>query len=168
MNRPMYVMLVGLPGSGKSYLAKQIIDQIPVGWYLIGTDWYIDHVAMEQGKTYNRVFHDNIAAATKTMNEDRQFALRGGHPIVHDQTNLTVKSRANKMSGIPADYVKIAVWCSVDESVRQARMVNRPGKIIPEYVDKQMRDSEEQPMLAEGFNCVVAAEAWERAIGRYV
>jgi cytidylate kinase len=167
--RPMYIMLVGLPGSGKSHLVKEIqLKFSSVSWWVVSTDDYIEGVAKDGGLTYNEVFKDNIDIATKSMNVMREIVLENRCNIIHDQTNLTAKSRAKKLVDIPKEYVKIAIWCQVDEAVRQERLSNRPGKIIPKHVDSQMVSSVEQPRLAEGFEWVVAAEIWETAVKPYV
>jgi len=167
--KPIYIMMAGLPGSGKSYAAEQIKSTFPeANWRFLSTDAFIDLCAGLRNETYNAVFHECISDATRNMNDARGRFLSSGKNIIHDQTNLTVKSRAKKLVGIPKEYTKIAIWCKVDETVRQERLLNRPGKSIPKHVDMQMRNSEEQPMLSEGFNGVVSFTIWESALREYL
>ena len=167
--KPIYIMMAGLPGSGKSYAAEQIMDIFTnVNFEYVSTDAFIENEARIANKTYAEMFQSTIDTATKVVNSWRQDFLDCRLNIIHDQTNLTVKSRAKKLVGIPKEYTKIAIWCKVDETVRQERLLNRPGKSIPKHVDMQMRNSEEQPMLSEGFNCVVLSTIWKSALREYL
>ena len=168
MNRPLYIMLIGLPGSGKSYLAEQIFaaftDRL---WCWISTDNYVDQVAEAAKKTYSEVFAQVIDGATQAANADRKLGFKLRENIVHDQTNLTVSSRAKKLASVPKGYAKIGIWCQVSEPMRQARLAERPGKVIPQDVDKRMVASLEQPTLAEGFHVAVCSSIWRQVIEAY-
>src|ERR1700733_3311757 len=108
--KPLYIMLIGLPASGKTTLARKIAKEYPGRyWHFVSTDDYIETVAADSGTTYDAVFKEGIDAATKDMNEQRAEALRLRHDIIHDQTNLTVKSRARKLASIPGDYLRIGI-----------------------------------------------------------
>jgi adenylate kinase family enzyme len=101
--KPLYVMLIGLPGSGKSTLAKVIQAAHPgANWHVVSTDDYIEAEAAKRGTTYDAVFKETIDEATTRMNVLRGEAMAARRNIIHDQTNLTIKSRARKLAGIPA------------------------------------------------------------------
>ena len=172
--RPLYIMLVGLPGSGKSYIERQLRIK---AWYIapgglafacgVGTDGYIETCAERDGKTYTEVFNKYIDAATKEMAAARKSALKAAWNIIHDQTNLTIKSRAAKLADIPRDYIKIAVFCHVDEATRQIRIAIRPGKTIPPHVDENMRENLQIPTVDEGFDFVLYSEEIINFVLRY-
>jgi len=152
---PVYIMLVGIPGSGKSsWVAKQNFDWNKTR--IISTDNIIDRKAQEMGKTYSDVFSDSIKDATQQMNRDLKMAIANGDDIIHDQTNLTAKSRAAKLSQIPANYRKIAVYFATpNEKELQRRLSSRPGKTIPSHVVSSMIAQLQPPTRAEGFDEVV-------------
>lgn len=149
---PWFVMMVGLPGSGKSTLVGKFIN--PAIFDLLSTDLYIETMASIHGLTYNEAFPKYIDDAQKAFNRQLQDSLDDGFNIVHDQTNLTMKKRKRILDQIPSSYYKVCVWVSCPFSIAMERS-NRPGKIIPEHVMKTMNDSLQEPKLIEGFDDVI-------------
>lgn len=154
---PTYTMLVGVPGSGKSsWLAKQ-----PFDWsntVLLSTDNIIEMRANEQGKTYSEVFQQEIKAATAQMHQQMQHAIKHKLNIVHDQTNLTAKTRAGKLAQIPSTWHKVAVYFPTPPDAElKRRLASRPGKTIPANVVLGMKSQLEMPSESEGFDQVIQA-----------
>jgi tRNA uridine 5-carbamoylmethylation protein Kti12 len=149
---PMYIMMVGLPGSGKSTMVTKLVH--PAKYQLLSTDAYITMWADQQGLTYNEGFKSLIGPAQENFYAELKDALFSHANIVHDQTNLTVKKRASILSKIPNYYYKVACVVTCSERERQIRLGNRPGKVIPVDVDKQMIESFIEPTLSEGFHHV--------------
>lgn len=146
-------MMVGMPCSGKSTFIEKFSNKFN-DFVIISTDNIIEDRAKEQGKTYNEIFKSEIKSATKEMNEKLAQAIQNGDNIIWDQTNLTVKSRKSKLSSIPKDYQKVAMYVETDLETIKARNT-RPGKIIPESVIDNMWGSVEVPNIAEGFHAVL-------------
>lgn len=147
------IMLVGMPCSGKSTFIEKFSNKFN-DFIVISTDNIIEDRAEKQGKTYNEIFKDEIKSATKEMNERLAQAIQNGDNIIWDQTNLTVKSRKSKLSSIPKDYQKVAMYVETDLKTIKDRNV-RPGKIIPESVLDNMWGSIEVPSITEGFHAVL-------------
>ena len=148
-------MLVGIPGSGKSTWIKQ---NVPEGAVVLSTDAYVEAYAAEQGKSYDDVWESYVKRATALMERDLVSAVNAGVDIYWDQTNLTIKARANKLRKIPDTYEKIAVLFQMpSDHVLEHRLVMRPGKTIPEAVMAGMREGFESPLETEGFNEVTIA-----------
>ena len=161
--KPLYVMLIGLPAAGKTTLRNRIVEAYPgKEWCHVSTDDYIDGVAAKQSATYNDVFQSVIDVAQKAMNAELQAVLSTKRNILHDQTNLTVKSRAKKLSCVPKIYLKIGLLVQTDAEERETRLANRPGKKIPLGVDQKMILTYEEPTLNEfdvfihGCDCLEA------------
>jgi predicted kinase len=152
---PTYTMLIGVPGSGKSsWLARQPIDW--TNTVIASTDNIIQQRAEDQGKTYSEVFQQEIKSATAEMNKTIRDALAAGHNVIHDQTNLTAKTRASKLAQIPMVYAKLAVFFPTPSDEELARrLAGRPGKTIPAKVVLGMKSQLEKPTQAEGFDRVV-------------
>lgn len=152
---PTYTMLVGVPGAGKStWLANQAIDWSNT--VLASTDNVIERRAQEQGKTYSEVFQKEIKSATQQMEQQIQDALAQGLNVIHDQTNVTAKTRAVKLATVPVTYEKVAVFFPTPPDAElKRRLENRPGKTIPMNVILAMKSQLEMPSEAEGFDEVI-------------
>lgn len=143
-------MMIGVPGSGKTTWIKNNKHNAVV----LSTDDYIERVAEKQGKTYSEVFKDAIGPATDQMEKDLIQAIRNERDIIWDQTNLTAKTRKGKLSRMPKNYRKVAVYFSVPQDLRD-RLASRPGKVIPEPVIISMINQLQPPTKEEGFDEVV-------------
>lgn len=146
---PKCYQLIGVPGAGKSTWIK---DQIwALGLTIVSTDAFVEDYAREQGKTYSEVFEEYMPTAVNLMAEQVVRAREHGHTIIWDQTSTTVKSRARKFNMLP-DYEHIAVVFRTPEHTElMRRLMNRPGKEIPDHVIASMIASWEEPTEEEGF-----------------
>jgi predicted kinase len=149
------VMLVGIPTSGKStYVDKLLSLDYWKNSVVLSTDYYIEFYAKEQGKTYNEVFDEHIKEATKMLDNLLKFAIDNGKDIIYDQTNLSIKTRKNKLSRIPSEYHRGAVYFEISLEEALKRNENRKGKYIPKSVIKRMYHQFEIPTKNEGFEWV--------------
>lgn len=151
--KPIIYILIGVPGSGKStWLAKQDLTNAVI----VNVDQYIDSYAKNHGLTYSDVFADQIKNAMRLSRLDLRNALRAGKNIFVDQTNLTVKSRKQKLDQVPKGYIKIAVvFPAPNDKELQRRLDSRPGKDLPDYVMRSMKNNFTRPRRGEGFNKVI-------------
>lgn len=145
-------MLIGVPGAGKSTWIKNHKHNAVV----LSSDDYIEKVAAKQGLTYNDVFKDAIPGAAANLKRDLKSAIENGQDIIWDQTNLTVKSRREKLKMIPDDYHMVAVFFSVPPDLRE-RLAGRPGKTIPDPVILTMISQLTPPSKEEGFDEIIYA-----------
>ncbi len=148
---PYIVVLCGLPGSGKSTFRENFRSD---GVHL-STDDLVEEVARWEGTTYDQVWEREIKRVTEVVNNNFRIALKHRDSIVWDQTNLTAKKRKKILSQVPKEYYKVAIFVQVHEDIRQERLKNRPGKVIPAHVDQSMRDSLVVPTTDEGFDEVL-------------
>lgn len=159
-------MFVGLPCAGKSTLREKVVEMLGDSAVIISSDDYIEERAAEEGLTYSDVFTKYAKAAE--LNMYSKLGNAQGHPdvkvFIWDQTNLTPKARKKKLSHFPVDYNKVAVVFQCDEEVRQERLKNRPGKVIPAHVDLSMRNTYVEPSLDEGFDSIISAKVLEKTI----
>lgn len=145
-------MLIGVPGSGKTTWIKQNSHNAVV----LSTDDYIELVAKKHGKTYNDVFKDAMGGAMANLKRDLNTAIKNNSDIIWDQTNLTVKSRRDKLKQVPDSYKKVAVFFGVPNDLRD-RLASRPGKTIPEPVVISMINQLTPPSKEEGFDDIIYA-----------
>lgn len=152
----IFTMMIGLPATGKSYVRN--VQRLE-NYHLLSTDAIIESIAEYLQKDYTEVFSQYIDQANRTMNESiDNFIKRGTTPILLDRTNLTKKSRARYIPKFSeAGYGCFALWMDhslLDEQEHNRRLANRPGKVIPQVVLQDMRDSYEPPSLDEGFDVI--------------
>lgn len=157
--RPELIVMVGLPGSGKDHIIKQLIADNPQRKYHIAsTDDIIEGIAAEQGKTYSDVFDSVIKPATARMHSEVSQAIKNGESIIWNQTNMAPKKRKGILSQFPRNYIKIAVVVTVDDTVHKTRLDARAeatGKKIPDFVMHDMRKNYVEPTQEEGFDKII-------------
>ncbi len=146
------LFLIGPPGSGKSTWAGALP---PDEWVYVSTDRWIEDVAHREGVTYGEVFRREIKNAERDMEARLASALAQGKNIVWDQTNMTRKSRLNKVARLlNAGYTvdaHVFMPSAHELHQRQLRRAVETGKAIPQSVIDSMMENYEQPLDAEGF-----------------
>lgn len=92
-DRRVLVVLRGLPGSGKSTVAQNIIDSDPARWVRVSKD-DLRQMMVGQGRNLFRFVEDRAreVVVAKTADEMAMSALRLGLDVVVDATNLTEKA----------------------------------------------------------------------------
>jgi adenylate kinase family enzyme len=166
--KPVFIMMIGVPGSGKSTLAQSIMDleyhipdvEIDFNSFIsLGTDIIIEDAAFATGRTYNEIFDELIDPATKVCEGMLGVLSYTKHPLILDQTNLSVKSRQRKLGMLynKTAYTKIAIVCECDAETLKNRLTGREasGKVIPQSVMQRMQASFEPPTGAEGFDLII-------------
>ena len=151
-----FVMMVGLPGSGKSTVAHGFVEENggPNNWIVLSTDDWIDAHAAEAGQTYDEAWPDMIKDATTAVNAAFQAAVQRGDNILWDQTNLGVKKRKSLLRRLPDGYEKSCIVVKCADDVRTVRLLSREGKTVPASVLRNMAESFVPPVLEEGFDVI--------------
>lgn len=163
-------MLVGLPGVGKStwtdsFRRKNRDQLINNSFYnntgfidnltIISTDNIIESIADEYRLTYNQLFDDiTYSFAEKMSYKIAKLSIDREDIIIWDQTNLTKKTRKRKLDMFPSEYKKVCVLFGIPDDLDK-RLMNRPGKVIPDKVIKDMIMKYEQPTTDEGFDDII-------------
>lgn len=160
MTNPLFIVLVGLPGSGKSTYTKIAVECDPTT-VIVSTDGIIENFAAHHGKTYDEVWEEAIKPATKLAQSKMELGFKARSTVIIDQTNLGMKKRKKLLSQVPEGYTKIACYFEIDEELRQQRLKARPGKTIPAHIDAQMAASYLRPETHEGFDAVYYGEWWD-------
>lgn len=154
MNKHEIILLVGLPGSGKSTWVKSYLLTNP-DYVVVSSDDIIDAYAKSVGKTYTEVFSEYMGNAEVEYNIRLSAAIREGKNIIVDRTNLSPKSRRKITSKVTKDYKKIAIVFNTPIEEIKERLIkreNETGKEIPDYVIVTMMNSYIEPSVDEGFS----------------
>jgi predicted kinase len=146
---PKCIMLVGVPGSGKSTWLK---DGYTEGYEVISTDDIIDYVSFLYGMTYDEAFSDLIKFAEKAMWKQLETAAKLKQDIIIDRTNLTANSRRKFFRFLKGYTFEAIVFPTPDKQEWERRLNSRPGKTIPKRVLESMLFGMEMPTEEEGFS----------------
>jgi predicted kinase len=143
MNRPKLICLVGIPGAGKTYYARNYV-QLHGGVHLssdgIRKELYEDESI--QGDPHE-VFSLMQSRAIEALND--------GRTVIYDATNVTRKDRANIITACPK-FVKIeahVIWAPIETCIeRDADRERTVGKAV---IDKMLKRFQ-PPFYDEGFD----------------
>lgn len=154
--QPLYIILIGAPGSGKSTFIKALSEHLKL---TIGsTDDQVDDYAFNHGITYSQAMQKiNFKHLKRNMEAHVLDAVKRGLHVVIDQTNMNKKSRREKLEWASTRHVKVAVSFDVDVKVLLERIEKRSaatGKDIPKHVFFSMLKKYEAPTKDEGFDHV--------------
>lgn len=154
METQKFVMLVGLPASGKSTISKQYKDK---GYKIHSSDSLREELLGDvSNQSQNTKIFDILARRIRTD-------LLDGHNVVLDATNINAKKRIgflskvfsnSKMDKIKINRSKIEVvahliLCPYEECIKRD---NNRNRTVGESVIKGMYLTWQTPILNEGFN----------------
>lgn len=155
------VFLVGVPASGKSTFRAEFLGTAKERFSVISTDDIIEMFAYQGNTTYDAIFKTNIEEAEKVAREYFGVSIDQSKNFIIDRTNLSKKSRASWLSGIPGFYEKVAVVFPIPpDTIWFKRLASRTGKTIPQSVLKSMKSRFEMPTLEEGFDQIMTVQGW--------
>lgn len=149
-----FYMMVGLPGSGKSFYAKNNIIPNENG----------ECVYLSSGEYRQKLLGDvndqtKNALVFQTLQSDAVEALKNGKSVVYDATNVTLKNRATilkAINGIACHKVAVVINTPVEVCIERDK--NRE-RTVGEYVIHKFERQYQFPQKFEGFD-----EIW---IGKY-
>ena len=103
---PVVIMLVGLPGSGKTTWAKENLPH----FIRISTDDHVMQKCRETGMYYQKGIQIFYEEADRLARQALSSAIERGENVVIDQANLTRNSREKKLANFPDTYTRIACF----------------------------------------------------------
>lgn len=147
-------MLIGLPGSGKStWIAEYRARHPELNFQVVSSDDILEEKAQQEGLDYADVHEKYIGFAIGEMERRFKSFLNEGAHIIHDQTNLSKKTRKKHLDKLKG-YTKSAVVFTLSDKEWKRRYDKRKAetaKDIPDYVIKNMIKGFEFPSKNEGF-----------------
>lgn len=144
MNRPKLILLVGVPGSGKTTYAKNYIDQI-------SNVAHLSSDALRKELYGNENTQGNPGEVFALMHKRAVEALNNGCDVIYDATNITRKDRAG-IIGVCPKFAQIEchiVWAPIDVCIE--RDVKRERTVGKEVIDRMLKRFQ-APFFDEGIN----------------
>lgn len=158
INTKHIIMLVGLPGSGKTRLRNIVVDKC--GHSVVSRDDVIVDICSERGLMYKDAFcgaqsYEIQKLADHKLSKNINSIVQLGQNAIIDMTCLTRSSRAKKIAPF-ADYTKIAIECFRDAGsileVNDSRVVD--GRNLSTSQILHMSMTREPVSVNEGFSAV--------------
>ena len=149
------IMMVGLPGSGKSTYIKQEMEKYKDhDIFVYSTDNILLEFAEQEETNYQDSFKKNYKKAIKEANKRlSDFLDNGGEVVIWDQTNISSNSRKKKLERFHG-FNKHAIVVKTDIETCIERASKRETYTVPDFVIKQMHDQFEDPAKEEGFDSI--------------
>ena len=147
-----FVMLVGLPGSGKSTVAYQFLSTRQNEYVWLSSDKLREELWGDEED------QSNPGAVFNAMNNRAVAALNEGYSVIQDATNLNSKKRKATLAEItrrvnPAksDFITTCyvVTCSITECKQRQNLRSR--KVPDEVIDRMARQFQ-TPNYGEGWD----------------
>lgn len=158
LEQPEIVVLVGIPGSGKSTWVRQQMARYPEKNYVvISLDDIIEELGAAAGiQNYGIAFYKFIGQATSMMKAKAQQAFADRRNIIWDQTSLTEKKRRSILNQARGYRAEAVVWSLTDEEWKRRfnKRKAEVGKDIPQNILDNMAKSFTMPNKTEGFEKV--------------
>ena len=155
MNRPMLILLCGIPGSGKTTYAKNYIKQ------------NLNTVHLSSDAIRKELYGDeniqgNPEEVFSILQKRTIEFLRDGENVIYDATNVTRKNRAS-IIGVCPKFVKIEchiIWAPIEECIK--RDSNRERTVGKEIIDKMLKRFQ-APYYDEGIDeiKVIKPDDWD-------
>ena len=132
MNRPKLVLLVGIPGAGKTTYATKYIKENPNTIHLSSDSirkelWGSESIQGDNNEIFS-LMHDRAIEA-----------LNNGQNVIHDATNMTRKDRSYIIELCPK-FVQIEahiIWAPIETCIK--RDANRERTVGKEVIDKMLK-----------------------------
>lgn len=147
--------LMGLPGSGKSFITEKIVKENP-DVVVLSMDNIIEDYAKTQNKTYREVWAEYIKTAEIVFEKTLNDAVCNHKDIIWDQTNLRSESRLPKIQRLLENKYQVeGIAVELSEQEWKSRIQHREqngGKTMKPEVLEDMKKSYESPQYSESFN----------------
>lgn len=144
MNRPTLILLVGIPGSGKTTYAEEYIE-------VCGNTLHLSSDKIRAELWGNEATQGDNNEVFSLMQSRAIDALNNGQSVIYDATNITRKDRSYIISICPK-FVKIEchiVWAPIETCIeRDAARERTVGKAV---IDKMLKRFQ-APYYDEGID----------------
>lgn len=145
------IMMVGLPGSGKSTWAKNFADK--------EVDIHSsDDIREELLNDINN--QENNSLVFETLHKRVKDSLCAGRTCIYDATNLNYRRRKDFVSRIKALNPEVFCICVFLPASYERCLERNRGRerVVPESVIREMREKFDPPMWTEGWDEILVID----------
>ncbi|XP_051974062.1 heterogeneous nuclear ribonucleoprotein U-like protein 1 [Xyrauchen texanus] len=139
------LMMVGLPGSGKTTWANKHAEENPEKKYnILGTNAIMEKMkvmGLRRQRNYAGRWDILIQQATQCLNRLIQIAARKRRNYILDQTNVYGSAQRRKMRPFEGFQRKAIVICPTDEDLKERTLkrTDEEGKDVPDHAVLEMK-----------------------------
>eukprot|EP00755_Sulcionema_specki_P035641 Sspe_Gene.21862::Locus_8232_Transcript_1_1_Confidence_1.000_Length_1702::g.21862::m.21862/K15047/HNRNPUL1, E1BAP5; heterogeneous nuclear ribonucleoprotein U-like protein 1 len=174
-NQKRLIMLVGLPGSGKTHWAKWYVKSNPhCKFNLLSTNLILERKMPNTKWGYDERWERLIKEASQTLEQQLEMASKETGNIIWDQTNVYPNARRRKLQRFQG-FHKTAIVFIPPEDLHKKWIQNQreeTGQNVPADVVAQMKKNFELPSTSFLFDQVIfafhnSADDVQEAMARY-
>lgn len=145
------VMMIGLPGSGKSTYAKKLLE-LNKNWKYVSRDEIRYNYVADQ-----KHYWDHEYEVYQEFSKQIDMHLINGDVVIADATHLNKKSRDKLFRNLTSqNFEKIAIIMNTSFEVCFNRNSKRTGIVrVPDQVMYRMKNNYKPPTKVEGFDKIL-------------
>uniref|UniRef100_A0A9J7ZNG4 Uncharacterized protein n=1 Tax=Cyprinus carpio carpio TaxID=630221 RepID=A0A9J7ZNG4_CYPCA len=158
------LMMVGLPGSGKTTWAiKHAVENPDKKYNILGTNAIMEKMkvmGLRRQRNYAGRWDILIQQATQCLNRLIQIAARKKRNYILDQTNVYGSAQRRKMRPFEGFQRKAIVICPTDEDLKERTLkrTDEEGKDVPDHAVLEMKANFVLPDVGEFLDDVTFVE----------
>lgn len=160
MSLPTFTMMVGLPGSGKSYYAKELSDKESNTFILSSDSIRLELFGDENEQGKNEIVFNELHKRVHKL-------LSDGLNVIYDATNLNSKRRRKFLKTLTDKGIACKKRCIImatpyTECLKQNESRTRN---VPKEVIRNMREKFQTPYYFEGWDEIRIVNEWAFTYG---